>query len=47
MLENEGLENAIWTAGIHYNTDNIHIHIATCEIMPAREKIKCKQYKKK
>lgn len=46
MLENEGLENAIWTAGIHYNTDNIHIHIATCEIMPAREKIKCKQYKK-
>ncbi len=37
MLENEGLENAVWTAAIHYNTDNIHIHVATVEPFPQRE----------
>ena len=26
MLEKEGLQNAVWSAAIHYNTDNIHIH---------------------
>lgn len=32
MLEKEGIaESAIWSAAIHYNTDNIHIHIATVE----------------
>lgn len=36
MLKNEGLENSVWSAAIHYNTDNIHIHIATVEPMPAR-----------
>lgn len=32
MLEKEGIvESAVWSASIHYNTDNIHIHIATVE----------------
>lgn len=38
MLEKEGLENAVWSAAIHYNTDNIHIHVATVEPVPMREK---------
>ena len=36
MLKNEGLENAVWSAAIHHNTDNIHVHIATVEPMPCR-----------
>lgn len=32
MLEKEGIsESAVWSAAIHYNTDNIHIHVATVE----------------
>jgi hypothetical protein len=32
MLDKEGIsESALWSASIHYNTDNIHIHIATVE----------------
>lgn len=32
MLKKEMIEDsAIWSAAIHYNTDNIHIHIATIE----------------
>ena len=38
MLNNEKMENAIWAASFHYNTDNIHIHIATVERKPTREK---------
>lgn len=38
MLEAEKLENAVWSAAIHYNTDNIHIHIATVEPIPMRAK---------
>lgn len=35
MLKKEGIdESAIWSAAIHYNTDNIHIHIATVEPGP-------------
>lgn len=44
MLEKEGLQNAIWSAAIHYNTDNIHIHIATVEPEPMREKRDYIQY---
>jgi len=36
MLVNEKLENATWSAAIHYNTDNIHIHIAIVEPKPMR-----------
>lgn len=39
LLKSEGLEHAVWSAGIHYNTDNIHVHIATVEPYPLREKI--------
>lgn len=44
MLQNEKLDNAIWTAAIHYNTDNIHVHIATVEVEPMREKRVYQQY---
>lgn len=44
MLKNEGLENALWSASFHYNTDNIHIHIATVEPEPMREKKEYIQY---
>lgn len=39
MLKAENLENSIWSAAIHYNTDNIHIHIATVEPIPTRQKM--------
>ncbi len=46
MLAKEGLENAVWTASVHYNTDNIHIHIATVEPVPMRSKKQYIQYQK-
>lgn len=37
MLRTEKMEDtAVWSAAIHYNTDNIHIHIATVEPIPTR-----------
>jgi hypothetical protein len=43
MLERERLnESAVWSAAIHYNTDNIHIHIATVEPNPTRSRGKRK-----
>lgn len=40
LLINEGLSNsAIWSASIHLNTDNIHVHIAFVEPEPTRGKI--------
>ncbi|EAF1122774.1 hypothetical protein CGX11_14375 [Listeria monocytogenes] len=37
-LRNENMEaSAVWTASIHYNTDNIHVHIAIVEPHPTRE----------
>ncbi|MFV0527201.1 MAG: MobP2 family relaxase [Lachnospiraceae bacterium] len=44
MLENEKLPFAVWTAAIHYNTDNIHVHVATVEPEPMREKGMYKVY---
>ena len=44
MFEKEGLYNAVWTAAIHYNTDNIHIHIAAVEPQPQRRKKLYPQY---
>ncbi|MGF9943968.1 MobP2 family relaxase [Priestia megaterium] len=39
MLKRERLnESAVWSAAIHYNTNNIHIHIATVEPHPTRER---------
>lgn len=42
MLKSEGLENAVWTAAFHYNTDNLHVHIATVEPTPTRKKVSVK-----
>lgn len=42
MLKAEGLENGIWTAAFHYNTDNLHVHIATVEPTPTRQKVQVK-----
>ena len=40
MLESEGLNNsAVWSAAVHFNTDNIHIHVATVEPEPMRRKM--------
>ena len=44
MLEKEGLQDAAWSAAIHYNTDNIHVHIAIVEPEPMREKKSYVQY---
>lgn len=31
-------ESALWSGAIHYNTDNIHIHVAICEPNKTRER---------
>lgn len=37
LLKSEKMEeSAIWSASIHYNTDNIHVHVATVEPHPTR-----------
>ena len=46
MLRNENLENAMWAADIHHNTDNIHIHVATVEPDPQRSRRAYVQYEK-
>lgn len=38
MLKNEDFEDALWSGAIHYNTDNIHIHIATVDPNLTRRK---------
>ncbi|MEE3897222.1 MobP2 family relaxase [Priestia megaterium] len=39
MIKREKLNgSAVWSAAIHYNTNNIHIHIATVEPHPTRER---------
>lgn len=35
MIEEEKMHDPIWTASFHYNTDNIHVHIATVELDPS------------
>lgn len=47
MLVNEGLQDAVWSAAFHYNTDNVHIHVATVEENPSREKVMRQQWKYK
>lgn len=43
MLKHEKIsETALWSGAIHFNTDNIHIHVATVEPIPTREKVKYK-----
>ena len=44
MWKNEGLEDSVyWTAAIHYNTDNIHIHVASVQTRDVRFRGKRKQ----
>ncbi|MGX4601698.1 MobP2 family relaxase [Faecalimicrobium sp. JNUCC 81] len=31
-------DSAIWSGAIHFNTDNIHIHVAICEPNPTRKR---------
>ena len=42
MIEKEQMRHATWTAAIHYNTHNIHVHIATVETTHPRERGKRK-----
>ena len=43
-LDNLGItDSAIWNGAIHFNTDNIHIHVAICEPNPTKERGKKKQ----
>lgn len=37
LLKKEGFENAVWSAAIHFNTDNIHVHFAFVEPEPSTE----------
>ncbi|GAB3043969.1 hypothetical protein GCM10027286_02970 [Virgibacillus ainsalahensis] len=40
VLKSESMGNsAVWAASLHYNTDNIHVHIASTELYPTREKM--------
>ncbi|MDE1392083.1 MULTISPECIES: MobP2 family relaxase [Bacillus subtilis group] len=40
MTEKEGLKNTgVWSAAIHYNTDNIHIHVAMVEPYPSPSRV--------
>lgn len=40
ILEKEKMSGtSIWSAAVHFNTDNIHIHVATVEPIPTRGKI--------
>lgn len=47
MLASEGLQEAVWSAAIHYNTDNVHVHVATVEENPHREKVMRQQWEYK
>lgn len=39
LLSQNGMsESALWSASIHYNTDNIHIHAAVVEPVPTRKR---------
>jgi hypothetical protein len=39
VLKSENMDgSAIWSAAIHYNTDNIHVHIAIVEPVPTRKR---------
>ncbi|KLV14952.1 MobP2 family relaxase [Bacillus altitudinis] len=38
LLKEEQIQNsAVWSAAIHFNTDNIHVHVAIVEPNPTRE----------
>ncbi|MGL3067111.1 MULTISPECIES: MobP2 family relaxase [Planococcus] len=44
MLKKEGMiDSAIWTGAIHYNTENIHVHVAIVQTKDFKERGKRKQ----
>lgn len=44
VLKKEGMaDSALWTAAIHFNTDNIHVHVATVQTKDFKERGKRKQ----
>ena len=46
ILKKENMnKSAEWSAAIHYNTDNIHIHVAIVEPIPMRQKVYTKDGK--
>ena len=39
LLDKEQLTLASWTAAVHYNTDNIHVHVAIVDPVGQRERV--------
>ena len=44
LLDKEELHLAAWTAAVHYNTDNIHVHVAVVDPTGERKLVKDGQY---
>ena len=42
LKKKENLDGLVWSASLHYNTDNIHVHIASVEPNPTRARGKRK-----
>lgn len=36
MMEGENFDSLIWSASLHFNTDNIHVHVASVELNTTR-----------
>lgn len=34
LIKKEGFDSLLWSGSLHYNTDNIHVHVASVEINP-------------
>lgn len=47
FLKKEKMEGAVWSAAVHYNTDNLHVHIAIAEPHPSRPKMENGEYRGK
>lgn len=46
-FEKEGIkDNGFWVGEIHYNTDNIHVHVASTELENTRDIISYQRYRK-
>lgn len=37
LIKKEGFDNLLWSGSLHYNTDNIHVNVASVEINPTRK----------
>ena len=47
FLKKEKMQGAVWSAAVHYNTDNLHVHIAVVEPYPSRPKMANGEYRGK